>query len=344
MTTVPPLLDVAMSYVRSSCPTGLSDDSYQTIRDSFQQFFAGMLPHDHLALLLHHHFGNAQPLDRIDTILQVPPDPPAGLCAEPPPDPLGARKKPRPWSTLEDTRLLAGIHRFGIENWSSVAQFVGTSRTRAQCTQRWVRGLDPRISKDQWSAQDEEQLLALVREKGTRMWTQIAAGMGNRSDVQCRYHFFQMYRDGKLPPDLAALVAQDKMAEGSDGACVFRARSNSLGSRGVPVRTRAPPPPPFPIPKQSGFRQRPPLPPTATATQQRRLSLPKTEFPRVAPREHRSDGETIPATDRFGDSNSDVPESPQSQPGTPHTDLLDWTFDPTDEFDGSSLSGTAGWW
>jgi hypothetical protein len=241
-----------------------------------ERYLKGELSHPSAATLYQAEFHTTTPVDRVREILSVGADP---LPAVPVPVALDGRRNIREWSSIEDTRLLAGVHRFGLKNWGSVAQFIGTGRTRAQCAQRWVRGLDPRISKNQWSAEDEDQLLALVREKGIRIWTQIASGMGNRSDVQCRYHFFQMYRDGKLPPDLAGLVAQEK---GPDAAPLFRACANSLGTCTVPVPARTPPPP-FHIPKQ-----RPPLPPTTTptTTQYRRLSLPKIEFPRVAPREH----------------------------------------------------------
>jgi hypothetical protein len=102
------------------------------------------------------------------------------------------RKRTRSWTDYENQRLLAGIHRFGTDDWLSVATFVGNGRTRSQCSQRWVRGLDPRISKERWSRDEEEMLDRLVVKYGTKSWTKIASEIGNRSDVQCRYHFNQM--------------------------------------------------------------------------------------------------------------------------------------------------------
>lgn len=111
------------------------------------------------------------------------------------------RKKTRSWTEYEDQRLLAGIHKFGTDNWVSVAAFVGNGRTRAQCSQRWTRGLDPRISKDKWSPEDEESLMRLVIQYGTKSWTRIAQEIGNRSDVQCRYHYKQMKQEMDLDSD-----------------------------------------------------------------------------------------------------------------------------------------------
>lgn len=104
-------------------------------------------------------------------------------------------KKSRPWSPIEDTRLLAGIIRYGLENWSTVAMFVGNDRTRAQCSQRWSRGLNPRISKDTWSTEEENLLIQLVQQYGDKSWTKISSMLGNRSDVQCRYHFHQISKN-----------------------------------------------------------------------------------------------------------------------------------------------------
>jgi hypothetical protein len=204
------LVDIALSYVRLSAPNFTEEGNGQLLRDAFQGFLVGQLPRPNLVALLQHSIGTLQPLERIESILQVSNEPPVGYHRDLAMD-LGSgpgRRRPRPWSPYEDTRLTAAVCRFGLDNWGSVASFVGGNRTRAQCSQRWVRGLDPRISKGQWSPEDEEQLIQFVRTRGSHTWSQISAAMGNRSDVQCRYHFFQMYREGKLPPDVAALAPE----------------------------------------------------------------------------------------------------------------------------------------
>lgn len=101
-------------------------------------------------------------------------------------------KKTKPWSPSEDIRLLAGIYKYGLENWSNVASFVGNGRTRSQASQRWSRGLNPRISKDAWTLDEDQTLIRLVQEFGDKAWTKVASLMGNRSDVQCRYHYNQI--------------------------------------------------------------------------------------------------------------------------------------------------------
>lgn len=104
------------------------------------------------------------------------------------------RKKCKLWNNIEDERLLAAILKFGLDNWSAISRFIGNDRTRSQCCQRWTRGLDPRISKDQWTAAEDKLLTNLVQSHGTKSWTQIASILGNRSDVQCRYHYQQLVK------------------------------------------------------------------------------------------------------------------------------------------------------
>jgi hypothetical protein len=301
-----PLVDVAMSFVRATAPHVTDGGVHRLLRDSFEQFLAGILPHDYLAGLLQQHIGSVQPLERIDCILQCPEDPPLPSNAgryRGPESLTSPRRKPCPWSPFEDVRLLAAIHRFGTENWGSVAQFVGNHRTRAQCSQRWVRGLDPRISKDQWSPSEEDHLCGLVRERGTKIWAQIAAEIGNRSDVQCRYHFFQMYRDNRLPRDLHGLVAAEKppampVAQARPTPVIItceRARANSIGPR---------------LPVMPGYRRQIGIQDAGgmAVRTPRRLSLPA-----ISERKHDSDGE-MGAPEQSVDS-----------------DIVDWSFTAVDE-------------
>jgi hypothetical protein len=95
----------------------------------------------------------------------------------------------------EDNRLIAAVHRFGTRDWGTVATFVGHDRTRAQCAQRWFRGLDPRISKDMWSPEEDERLMNLVAGRKQQGWTWISEQIGSRSDVQCRYRYLQLLRE-----------------------------------------------------------------------------------------------------------------------------------------------------
>jgi hypothetical protein len=141
--------------------------------------------------------GTAQPMEKLHEILTVPTEPIRPGEHDAADDPQ-QRKKTRPWSPYEDSRLLAGIYRYGVDNWTSIARFVGNGRTRSQCSQRWQRSLDPRLSRDQWTRTEELCLVQLVQCYGDKAWTQVAARLGNRSDVQCRYRYKMIQKEGRM--------------------------------------------------------------------------------------------------------------------------------------------------
>ena len=226
-----PLVSVAVLFAKQAAPSTFTKDIGDRIGEAFTAYLAGKLDQASVADLLLSTVGTTVPLDKINAILTVPDTP---LIAQPmPADALPtARKKSRPWTPQEDYRLLAGMHRFGIENWAAIATFVGNGRTRAQCAQRWFRGLDPRICKDQWTPEEEERLLTLLRMGGKgRGWTAVALEMGNRSDVQCRYHFMQMQRDGKVGDEFKEFMDHHAIPLPSKRPQIFQKMRQHLQAR-----------------------------------------------------------------------------------------------------------------
>jgi hypothetical protein len=178
-------------------------------------------------------------VNRISAIMNVPDNPIRSLWT---PnfssiDSMESRRKNRPWTEYEDQRLLCGINRFGLENWTIVSQFVGNQRTRAQCAQRWIRGLDPRISRVLWTPEEEQRLLELVTQHGEHSWKLIANTLGNRSDAQCRYHYLQMKKVEGFPESLNGTSPSDlpqsdqAIAEQSDPVKLWQTDSNGFRRR-----------------------------------------------------------------------------------------------------------------
>lgn len=88
----------------------------------------------------------------------------------------------------DDTRLLAGIFVYGDSNWKAISKFV-KNKTPSQCSQRWRRVLNPKISRNEWQPEEEQRLIELVNLHGEMSWSKIASLMKTRSDVQCRYYY-----------------------------------------------------------------------------------------------------------------------------------------------------------
>jgi hypothetical protein len=57
--------------------------------------------------------------------------------------------------------------------------------------------LDPKLPKWNWSQEEEQKLLDSVRTHGDTAWTKVAADLGNRSDVQCRFRYRFLVKKGR---------------------------------------------------------------------------------------------------------------------------------------------------
>ncbi|OHS94337.1 Myb-like DNA-binding domain containing protein [Tritrichomonas foetus] len=110
---------------------------------------------------------------------------------------VSSYKKMKRWSVIEDKKLINAIKTYGTGNWSKIAQEVGGKRGKSQCSQRWTRCLNPEISHDKWTVEEDQNLLLLVEKYGLKSWRKIANSMGNRCDVQCRYRYQKIWRNGK---------------------------------------------------------------------------------------------------------------------------------------------------
>ena len=193
----PALLEIAISEVDDHRPP-LSYSDRDKLVQAVACFLNGTISFDECKSLFSRLMGTTAVIDRLKDVIDVcnddkePSSPSDDIDIESSP----VHKKSKPWSQSEDVRLLAGIYKFGLENWSNVASFVGNGRTRSQASQRWTRGLNPRLSKEAWSSEEDQKLFSLVQQFGDRCWTQIASKMGNRSDVQCRYHYHQVLKIG----------------------------------------------------------------------------------------------------------------------------------------------------
>jgi hypothetical protein len=258
------LIDFTLSLYPDGSTVKTGTDVLARLTDLFSRFVQGKVLYSDCLQTSLSLTGTSQPVEKLYEIMTVPNEPiPVEGSSDTSDDP--ARKKSRSWTPYEDSRLIAGIYRYGSDNWTSICRFVGNGRTRSQCAQRWQRGLDPRLSKDNWSCREEIYLTQLVQCYGDKSWTQIASKMGNRSDVQCRYHYKQMQKERAL-----AATLPDKSGIRKAQSCM------------ATVWVQQPPPPPIPF-----FRFNPtpaPIPSGGMRPSQSVPLLPITRFvPTKAP-------------------------------------------------------------
>lgn len=209
-----PLILVAQSYIIENC-SSIDQAQQDSALAIIEKYINGFIHYDEACKEIQQYISSTIPLEKIHSILTVneEPLPPIDQSSidqdQLSSSSLSRKRKLNLWDQMEDIRLLAGIHRYGLENWLAVSKFVGHSRTRSQCSQRWNRGLDPHLKKCRWTTEEEEKLQELIQKHGVKAWTQIAQKLGNRSDVQCRYHYNQMMkaRSNSTPPPIVPLTS-----------------------------------------------------------------------------------------------------------------------------------------
>ena len=203
MASFRPLIAVAMGEIREALPPAKFEKNGDAIEKCLSQFIYDGRPFGEVQREFAELVGSVDVLVKVDKILKVDdtPLPPAleTFVSNATRNHITSRKKARPWTDQEDIRLLAAIHKFGLESWGEVMNFVGSGRSRTQCSQRWFRGLDPRISKVLWSPEEDEKLVGLVARHGDHSWTRIANELGNRCDAQCRYRYSHLMKMAESP-------------------------------------------------------------------------------------------------------------------------------------------------
>eukprot|EP00891_Asterochloris_glomerata_P009442 jgi/Astpho2/9442/Aster-01702 len=87
--------------------------------------------------------------------------------------------------TAEEDELLSKWQSVMGNKWSSVAKKI-VGRTGQQCAQRWRHKVNPNIRKDKWTAEEDDQLRALVKEYGSS-WAEISRNIEVRAETlgQC---------------------------------------------------------------------------------------------------------------------------------------------------------------
>ncbi|OHT06214.1 hypothetical protein TRFO_25756 [Tritrichomonas foetus] len=170
-------------------------NSITTAKTAIKRFVNGETSYEDAENILSTTIGSIVPIEKMNEVIQIyngfdDEDEPPGIS------PM-TNKLFRPWTSQEDFRLLAAIHKHGIGNWKAIADLVGFKRSRAQCSQRWNRALNPAIKKENWTSDEDDLLLNLVLVYGPHMWATVAKDMNGRSDVQCRYRYYQLKKEKK---------------------------------------------------------------------------------------------------------------------------------------------------
>ena len=181
-----PILDIAKSFLKPELKED-NEENMGIIIKYIEEYIDSKITKEQLIGFVSSYVNSIEPIEKVDAIYKT--FKPGNISPVTDQRLMGIRQKSRPWTAEEDERLKQGVTENGPNNWGVVATFVGGGRSRAQCSQRWNRVIDPKISKANWTAEEEEKLLNAVEAFGQKAWTRVASEFGNRSDVQCRFKY-----------------------------------------------------------------------------------------------------------------------------------------------------------
>jgi hypothetical protein len=98
-----------------------------------------------------------------------------------------AKRARNPWTPKEDAKLMELMKKYG-QSWAMISS-VMEGRTGKQVRDRYLNKLRPNIKCGDWSAEEDERLITLLREIGNR-WSLIATHLPGRTEGQVKNRFY----------------------------------------------------------------------------------------------------------------------------------------------------------
>ncbi|KAL0476390.1 Myb-related protein [Acrasis kona] len=98
------------------------------------------------------------------------------------------------WTEDENRRLVEAVVKYEGKNWQAIAEEVA-NKTQDQCNQHWHRVINPLISKDPWTEEEDEILVQAVSDVGESSWKKVSERLvskyttAKRTDLQCRHRW-----------------------------------------------------------------------------------------------------------------------------------------------------------
>jgi len=98
-----------------------------------------------------------------------------------------SKRARNPWTPQEDAQLMELMKKYG-QSWAMISSVL-VGRTGKQVRDRYLNKLRPNIKLGDWSAEEDERLVALCKEVGNR-WSLIATHLPGRTEGQVKNRYY----------------------------------------------------------------------------------------------------------------------------------------------------------
>jgi len=119
-----------------------------------------------------------------------------------------AKRARNPWTPKEDVKLMELMNKYG-QSWAMISSMMD-GRTGKQVRDRYLNKLRPNIKCGDWSAEEDERLISLLKEVGNR-WSLIATHLPGRTEGQVQNRFYSCI---KKRLQLSGALSQTDSTEG----------------------------------------------------------------------------------------------------------------------------------
>ena len=129
-----------------------------------------------------------------------------------------------PFSAEEDRLIVEFVEKNGIHAWPKITSVL-PKRTAKQCRERWFNNLDPVVTKEPWTPEEDKLIFEAYLQYGPK-WSTIAKGIPGRTDNSIK---------NRWNASISKRMRVDEAGEHFLAPC--KMRKHSKRSRPPPIQT-----------------------------------------------------------------------------------------------------------
>lgn len=119
----------------------------------------------------------------------------------------GPLSKKERFTRREDLKLKQLVAKYSTDNWKIIAEHL-KPRTPRQCRERWTNYINPSLSHEPWTADEDDILTKLHYDLGNH-WKELQRYLPKRSknNIKARWHYLENLKH--VDEDLFSCIKQD---------------------------------------------------------------------------------------------------------------------------------------